>query len=75
MKLYTVTIRGRKYYFSGYLTQEAKQNCDLFCLDLELNYKDTHHETLFEYLLKYIESTLGFSVNPIAVDHIFRINY
>lgn len=75
MKLYTVTIRGRKYYFSGNLTQKAIQACDLFCLDLELNYKDTPHETLFEYLLKYIESTLGFSVNPIAVDHIFRINY
>lgn len=75
MKLYTVTIRGRKYYFSGVLTPEAIQASERYCLDLELNNKNTHHATLFEYLLKYIESTLGFAVIPISVEHIFRINY
>ncbi|MBO5716409.1 MAG: hypothetical protein J6S23_08490 [Clostridia bacterium] len=75
MKLYTVTIRGRKYYFFGDLTPKAIQASERYCLDLELNNKNTHHAKLFDYLVKYIESTLGFTVIPISIEHIFRINY
>ena len=75
MKLYVVTIRGRKYYFSGDLTSEAIQASERYCLDMEVNNTDTNHATLFKHLLKYIDSTLGYAVVPICVDHIFRINY
>lgn len=75
MKLYTATIRGRKYYFSGDLTPEAIRASEQFCLNLEMNAPNAHHQTLFECLLKYIELDLEFEVVSINVEHIFRINY
>ncbi len=75
MKLYTITIRGRKYYFFAELTDEAIQASEQFCINLEVNSKTAHHKTLFECFLKYIKTTLGLNVIPVSVEHIFRINY
>lgn len=75
MKLYTATIRGFKYYFSGDLTFEAIQASEQFCHKLEADSKSTDTATLFTLLLSYIESNLGVSVTQVNIDHIFRINY
>ena len=75
MKLYAVTIRGRKYYFSGDLTPEAIEAIEQFCLNLEMNKNNAHHQILFESVLKYTVSSLGFEIIPINIEHIFRINY
>ena len=69
MKLYSVTIRGFKYYFSGDLTSEAVTSIENFCLKLKMNSTSTDKTTLFEH------SELGLTVTPINVEHIFRINY
>ena len=75
MKLYTVTIRGFKYYFSGNLTPEAITASENFCLKLERNSKTVNTATLFELLIDYIVSELGLSATPVTVEHVFRINY
>ena len=75
MKLYSVTIRGFKYYFSGDLTSEAVTSIENFCLKLKTNSTSTDKTTLFEHLINYIASELGLTVTPINVEHIFRINY
>ncbi len=75
MKLYTVTIRGYKYYFSGNLTCENIQASEQFCLKLEMDAKFTDAATLFTRLLEYIESDLGVAVTQVKIEHIFRVNY
>lgn len=75
MKLYTVTIRGFKYYFSGNLTPEAITASENYCLKLERISKSVNAATLFDHLTNYIASELGLPVTPVTVEHIFRINY
>ena len=75
MNLYTVTIRGRKYYFSGDLNAEDIKSCELFCLQLESQEKNVHPKILFESFLHYIDSNLKCAVSPINVEHVFRINF
>lgn len=75
MRLYTVTIRGFKYYFSGNLTHEAVIAIENFCLKLESNSKSVDTTMLFQYLINYIASELELSATPVNVEHIFRINY
>ena len=75
MKLYAVTIRGFKYYFSGYLSLQAIQASEHFCLALEKDANSFDTNVLFERLLSYIDSELGLSVTPVNMEHIFRVNY
>ena len=75
MKLYTVTIRGFKYYFSSDLTPEAISASESFCLKLERDGKSVNAAALFDCLINYIASELGVPVTPVSVEHIFRINY
>ncbi len=75
MKLYTVTIRGYKYYFSGDLTPEVINASEKFCLKLERDGKSVNAAALFERLINYITSELRVPVRPVNVEHIFRINY
>ncbi len=75
MKLYTVTIRGFKYYFSGNLTPEAINASESFCIKMEKEGKSVNTAALFDHLINYIASELGIRVTPINVEHIFRINY
>ena len=75
MKLYTVTIRGFKYYFSGDLTPEAINAIESFCLKLEMDSKSANAATLFERLRNYITSEQGLPVTPVKIEHVFRVNY
>lgn len=75
MKLYTVTIRGFKYYFSGNLTPEAIAASENFCLKLERDNKSVNTDKLFDRLIDYIFTELRVPVIPVKVAHVFRINY
>lgn len=75
MKIYTVTIRGFKYYFSGDLSPEAIQASECFCFGLEMDDKSVNTNVIFKRLLSYINSELGLSVTPVNIEHIFRVNY
>jgi hypothetical protein len=75
VKLYTVTIRGFKYYFSCDLTPEGITAIERFCLKLEIDGKSANAATLFERLRNYIASELGLPVTPVKIEHVFRVNY
>lgn len=75
MNLYTATIRGFKYYFSGNLTPDAIQAIEQFCLKLRTVDKSVDANEIFNRLLNYINSNMGLSATSINVEHIFRINY
>lgn len=75
MKLYTATILGHKFYFTGQLTAEATKAADLFCVQLNAETNNFDPQKLFLLLLNHIETRGNCTVNPINVEHIFRINY
>lgn len=75
MKLYAVTIRGYKFYFSGDLSDEVVGAIEEFCNKLEKDAKAVDEQTLFTLLLSHIDLDLGVSVTQVNVDHIFRINF
>lgn len=75
MKLYTVTIRGSKYYFGANLTLEAINSIENFCLELEKGSKSFDVTTIFGFLENYISSELQLPITPVKIEHIFRINY
>ena len=75
MKLYTVTIRGFKYYFSGDLTPDGIIAIENFCLKLGMDGKSANAATLFERLRNYITSELDMPITSVKIEHVFRVNY
>lgn len=75
MKLYTVTIRGFKYYFGANLTLEAISSIESFCLELEKSSNSVDVTTIFGFLANYISSELQLPITPVKIEHIFRVNY
>ncbi len=75
MKLYTVTIFGYRFYFTGNLTAEAIKGSEHFCVQLESDVNNTDPRKLFALLLDHIESVWKCSVTSVNVEHIFRINF
>lgn len=75
MKLYIITICGFKFYFLGDLTPEAINVCECVCLRLKMDGKADNARALYERLISYMVSELEQAVTPIAIEHIFRVNY
>lgn len=75
MKLYTVTIRGFKYYFAGDLLPGAINVIESFCLKLEREGKAVDAVVLFDRLIHYVTLELRLPITPVNVEHIFRINH
>lgn len=75
MKLYTATIRGNKFYFTGDLTAESTKAVEHYCLHLESDKSNADPKELFMHLLNHIKSDLGVSVTPVNIENIFRINF
>ena len=75
MKLYAATIWGHKFYFTGHLTAEATEAIEHFCVQLNPIANKSTPQKLFELLINYIESELNYSVAPVDVEHIFRVNF
>ena len=75
MKIYTATIYGHKFYFTGNLMTEAIKAVEFFCKQLESDANNTDPQELFTFLLNHIESYWDCSVTPMNIEHIFRINF
>lgn len=75
MKLYTATILGRKFYFTGQLTTEATKAAEHFCVQLDSDANNSDPKKLFMLLLNHFEANLDCLVAPVNVEHIFRINF
>ena len=74
MKLYIVTIRGHKFYFTGKLTDDVIKAAESLCIQLGYNGNNFDPQKLFGRLLNHLESACECQVTPVNVEHIFRIN-
>lgn len=75
MRLYIVTICGRKFYFTGDLTAEITEATEHFCIQLEPDMKNSNPQKLFFLLLNHIKTDWDCPVEPVNIEHIFRINF
>jgi hypothetical protein len=75
MKLYTMIIRGHKFYFTGNLKDELITATEQFCRQLESKTNDSDPQKIFTLVLKYIKLVYGCSVTQLNIEHIFRINF
>lgn len=75
MKLYTITIHGHKFYFTGNLKDELITATEQFCRQLESKTNNTDPQKIFALVLRYIKSDCDCSVTPVDIEHIFRINF
>ena len=73
MKLYKITMSGKKFYFAGYLSPCLYDQIEQFCRDRVSNTNNTPQK-LFELLVQYITTELRQEITPIEVEHIFRVN-
>lgn len=77
MKLYTINIRGKKFYFTSNhpLSIETIQAGEQFCKFITMNDESSDAATLYGKFLIHMTVTLRQNITPITIDHIFRINY
>lgn len=74
MVLYTVTISGHKYYFTGKLSESSISMIDKYCEDIYGHEITADHKRAFSRLYNYICNDLGCKIEPISIEHVFRIN-
>jgi len=74
MKLYSVSISGKKYYFLGIIPSSLIALIDDHC-GSHNNDNSTHDpEEALSELYRYIRHELKCNINTINIEHIFRIN-
>lgn len=74
MKLYTVTISGYKYYFIGDLSESIIKSIDDFCKSISYSEFSTDFEKVFLSFYSFLCNNTKSTVDPVSIDHIFRIN-
>lgn len=75
MELYTVTIRGYKYYFCGNISQSDCMKIDSVCVKFSSGGRSSlTPDELFRKLICYISSECEVAIFPIQLKYIFRIN-
>lgn len=75
MKIYSVTIRGHKFYFTGDLPPSIVKEIDLLCGKLSLYPSCIEPAKLFAIFSDSIRLNFGYSITSIGIDHVFRVNF
>lgn len=75
MELYSVTIRGYKYYFCGNISQSDCMKIDSVCTKFSSDGRSScTSDELFHKLICIISSEYKVAIYPIQPKYIFRIN-
>lgn len=74
MILYAVTISGQKYYFTGKLSESSISMIDKYCDTINGREITTDHKKAFSRLYNFICNDLESKIEPISIEHVFRIN-
>ncbi len=74
MELYSVTIRGYKYFFCGNLSQNDCSKIDAVCTGLSSDNSSSSADDLFQMLVRRISAEFRTEIYRIQPKHIFRIN-
>ena len=73
MKLYSVSISGKKYYFLGEIPSSIIGLIDDYC---DNSHNDSTHDPVmvFSKLYRYVRYKLQCNICPVNIEHVFRIN-
>lgn len=73
MKLYSLTIRGIKFYFEAQISDEKCKFIDKTCQLIQQQYLTDCPEDIFALFVKIVSKEMKISVIPIEISHVFRI--
>lgn len=73
MKLYSVTIRGTKFYFIAQIPEEMCKHIDKICQIMQSKWLTDQPEDIFSSFVKMILKETNTSVIPIGISYVFRI--
>lgn len=73
MKLYSITIHGRKFYFEAQLSEKKCKLIDKICINIQNERLTDFPEDIFASFVKAISEETNTSVIPIGISHVFRI--
>ena len=74
MKLYAITISGKKFYFWGEMPSCVVQEIDNRCREISGRTTNKNAQKVFNSILEYIVINYDCQVIPSRIEHIFRIN-
>ena len=74
MKLYSVTIRGIKFYFEAQISDEQYKLIDKICGIIQEENQMYCAEDTFSLFAQIISTEINIPVTPIRISHVFRID-
>lgn len=74
MKLYSVSISGKKYYFYGEISPSIIGMIEDYCRSHNNDESVHDPETAFSELYRYVRYKLQCSISPVSIERVFRIN-
>ena len=74
MKLYSVTIRGIKYYFEAQISDEQYKLVNKMCETIQEESQMYCAEDVFLLFINRILTETNILVTPVQISHVFRID-
>ena len=74
MKLYSVTIRGLKFYFEAQISDEQYKLVNKICEKIQEESQKCCAEDIFSLLTNRILTETNILVTPVQISHVFRID-
>lgn len=74
MKLYSVTIRGLKFYFEAQISDEQYKFVDRICETIQEESQMYCAEGVFPLFINRILTETNILVTPVQISHVFRID-
>ena len=74
MKLYSVTIRGIKFYFEAQISDEQYKLVNKICEKIQEESQKCCAEDIFSLLTNRILTETNILVTPVQISHVFRID-
>ena len=74
MKLYSVTIRGLKFYFEAQISDEQYKSIDRICETIQEESQMYCAEDIFSLFTNRILTETNIPVTPVRISHVFKID-
>lgn len=72
--IYSITIRGIKFYFEAQISDEQYKLIDRICDTIQEESQMYCAENVFPIFTNRILAEINIPVTPIRISHVFRIN-
>lgn len=74
MKLYSISISGKRYHFLGEIPLPLVSLIDDYCGSYNNGNSSDDPDKAFSELYRFVRYELKCNINPFDIDHVFRIN-